>query len=60
VACKEGVSEAEYLGSASSSVCVWYYSTGGALCLSTEFGGKEAKAGFTVCSSGHQTAFKEG
>jgi hypothetical protein len=27
---------------------VWYYSTGEALCLSTEFGGKEAKAGFTV------------
>jgi len=44
------VNEAEYHGSANNSVCVcvWYYSIGGALWLSTKFGGKEAKAGFTV------------
>jgi hypothetical protein len=31
-----------------AAVCVWCYSVGGALWLSTKFGGKEAKPGFTV------------
>jgi hypothetical protein len=31
-----------------TAVCVWYYSIEEALCLSTNFEGKEAKAGFIV------------
>jgi hypothetical protein len=44
-----------------TAVYVWYYSTGGALCLSTEFAGKGARQVLLcMCLSGYQAAFRDG